>query len=298
MGIIECVPNFSEGRRKEIIDQIVKSIESVKGVKILDTEMDSSHNRSVVTFVCSEENALEAAFNGIKTASELIDMNSHSGEHPRFGSADVIPFIPVQGVSMKKCIELAKELGKMVGEQLKIPVYLYGEAAIREERKNLENIRNKNFQFEQLREHISEEKNSPDFGPKTVGKSGASIIGAREFLIAYNVNLKTQDMEIGKKIAKALRAKDGGLTFVKALPFFIKEKNCVQISMNLTNFRKTPIYRAFELVRLEANRYGVEPFESEIVGLVPLDAISDSLSYFLKINDFKSSQIFEKKVWE
>ena len=298
MKLVECVPNFSEGKDKDKVDKIVQEISSVRGVKILDSEMDSNHNRSVITFICDPQVAVEAAFRGIKKASEIIDMNKHKGEHPRFGAADVIPFIPVSEMTIDECSQLAVKLGERVGEELKIPVFLYGEAAGSESRKNLENIRNKNFQFEQIKEHIKEEKFIPDFGPSEVGSAGASIIGSRDFLIAYNVNLKTEDLSIGKKIAKALRARDGGLAFVKALAFYLEDKKCVQISMNLTSFRRTPIYRAYELVKMEASSYGIEVIESEVVGLVPMDALIDSMKFYMRVHSFNGNQIFERKVWE
>jgi glutamate formiminotransferase len=298
MGIVECVPNFSEGQNDEIISKIIEAILSVKGIRLLDQEKDANHNRCVISFVGSEDIVVEGAFRGIREASHLINLDNHKGEHPRFGAADVIPFIPVSGVDIKKCVDLANELGARVAKELGIPVYLYGEAAKLEWRKNLENIRNKNFQYEQIRNEIQKEQWKPDFGPQEVGTAGASIIGARDFLIAYNVNLRTQDIESGKKIAKALRAKDGGLTFVKALAFYLEDRKMVQISMNLTNYKKTPIYRAYELVRLEAQRFGFEIAESEIVGLTPMDSLIESAKYYLRLNGFKSNQIFEKKVWE
>ncbi len=297
MKLVECVPNFSEGRNKGIVSEIVSAISKVPTVKILDVEMDENHNRSVVTFLSDASNAVEAAFSGIKRAGELIDLHNHHGEHPRFGASDVIPFVPVSNVTMKECVDLALKLGKRVGEELGIPVYLYGEAAQVESRRNLENIRSKSFQFEQLKDAISTDQWKPDFGPQKLGNAGASIIGARDFLIAYNVNLNSTDLETGKKIARALRAKDGGLTFVKSLAFFLQDKNKVQISMNLTNFRKTPIYRAYELVKLEASRYGISVAESEIVGLTPLDAIVESASFYLQMNGFSRGQILETKMW-
>ena len=298
MKIVECVPNFSEGRDREKVEAITREIASVGNVKILDMEMDANHNRSVVTFTCEPQYAVEAAFRGIKKASELINMDNHQGEHPRFGSADVIPFIPVSEVSLKECVDLANQLGKRVGEELNIPVFMYSDAAVTEKRKNLENIRHKNFQYEQLKTEIGKGDYIPDFGPLELSKAGASIIGARDFLVAYNVNLRSQDMEAGKKIAKALRAKDGGLSFVKALAFYLEDKKCVQISMNLTNYKKTPVYRAYEMVKLEASRYGIEIMESEVIGLIPLDAILETGRFYMRMNSFKSNQIFEKKVWE
>jgi glutamate formiminotransferase len=297
MKMVECVPNFSEGRRKDVVDNIVGSISGVEGVRILDVEMDENHNRCVVSFTADESVAVEAAFRGIKRASELIDLDKHKGEHPRFGAADVVPFIPLSGSSMENCIKLARDLGKRVGEELHIPVYMYGEAFMVENRKNLEDIRNKNFQYEQLKESIKDEKWKPDFGPASIGKAGATIIGSRDFLVAYNVNLNSTDLSAGKKIAKALRAKDGGLTFVKALAFFLEDKKKVQISMNLTNFRKTPIYRAFEMVRIEASRFGITVAESEVIGLVPMDAMIEVSRFYLQLNEFKTEQILEKKVW-
>jgi glutamate formiminotransferase len=297
MKMVECVPNFSEGRRKDVVDDIVRSISAVESVRILDVEMDENHNRCVVSFTADQSFAVEAVFRGIKKASELIDLNKHKGEHPRFGSADVVPFIPLSGSSMDDCVKLARDLGKRVGDELHIPVYMYGEASILENRKNLEDIRNKNFQYEQLKESITDPKWKPDFGPSSVGKEGATIIGSRDFLVAYNVNLNSTDLSAGKKIAKALRAKDGGLTFVKALAFFLEDKKKVQISMNLTNFRKTPIYRAFEMVRIEASRYGITVAESEVIGLVPMDAMIEVSRFYLQLNEFKTEQILEKKVW-
>jgi glutamate formiminotransferase len=298
MKLIECVPNFSEGKNRDKVEAILKEISSVENVKILDMEMDASHNRSVVTFTCPPEFAVEAAFRGIKKAAEIIDMDSHVGEHPRFGASDVIPFIPVTDVSLKECVQLANDLGKRVGEELNIPVFLYAAAATTESRKNLENIRNKNFQFEQVKLEIGKGDYIPDYGPLEVTKAGSSIIGARDFLVAYNVNLRSQDMEVGKKIARSLRAKDGGLTFVKALAFYLEDKKCVQISMNLTSYKKTPVYRAFEMVKMESQRYGIEIIESEVIGLIPMEALVDSLKYYLRLSTFKSNQIFEKKVWE
>lgn len=298
MKLVECVPNFSEGRRKEKVEQIISAISSVEGVTILDMEMDENHNRSVVTFTVSSDKAVEAAFQGIKKAAELIDLNRHSGEHPRFGATDVVPFIPLSGADMNDCVKLARELAERVGAELDIPAYLYGEASMLASRKSLENIRSRNFQYEQLRTEISESKWKPDFGPQSLGPAGATIIGARDFLIAYNVNLNTVDLNIGKKIARALRAKDGGFTFVKSLAFYLEDKRMVQISMNLTNYKKSPIYRVFEMVKMEAARYGVSVVESEIVGLVPMDAVVNASKFYLQLNTFKSDQILERKLWK
>lgn len=297
MKTVECVPNFSEGRNREKVEQIVTAITSVDSVRLLDMEMDENHNRSVVSFVVDIDHAVEAAFSGIAKAAELIDLNKHQGEHPRFGASDVIPFIPLTGSTMEDCISLARELGEKVGSELSIPVFMYGEACLNEKRKNLENIRSKSFQFEELKDSISKEEWAPDFGPAQVGTAGASIIGTRDFLIAYNINLNTKDMKIGKKIAKALRARDGGFTFVKALAFYLEDKQMVQISMNLTNFKKTPIHRVFELVKMEAARYGVNIIESEVVGLIPEEAVAEAAKFYLQINGFKLDQILERKIW-
>lgn len=296
MKIVECVPNFSEGRNRDVVDRIVTAISSVDKVNILDVEMDENHNRSVVSFSAPYDTVIEAAFKGIEAASKLIDMRKHSGEHPRFGSADVIPFVPIEGVTLKECVELSWKLAERVGNELSIPVYLYGESAKNPDRHNLEDIRNKSFQFEELRHSIGEPRWKPDFGPAQIGNAGASIIGARNYLIAYNVNLNTQDINVGKKIAKALRAKDGGFTYVKSLAFYLEDKKQVQISMNLTNFRMTPIHRAFELVKLEASRYGISVVESEIVGLVPLEALVESSRFYLQLNRFSTDQVLEKKL--
>jgi glutamate formiminotransferase len=297
MRTVECVPNFSEGRDRNIVDQMVSEITKIDSVKLLDVQLAPTHNRSVVSYVVSYEMAVESAFAGIRKAADLIDMTKHKGEHPRFGASDVIPFIPISETTIEDCVKLAHELGKIVAERLSIPVFLYGSAAKLERRRNLEDIRSKSFQYEQLSTAIGEDDWKPDFGPSKVGRAGASIIGARDFLVAFNVNLNTRDINTGKKIAKALRARDGGLAFVKALAFYLEDKQMVQISMNLTSFRKTPIYRAFEMVKLEANRYGIGIAESEIVGLVPLDALVQSAEFYMQLNGFKTEQIFEKKLW-
>lgn len=298
MEVVESVPNFSEGRDKNVVDKIVASMTAIDGVRLLDMEMDSNHNRSVVTLVGPPDAVSEGVFRGVETASKLINLDKHTGEHPRFGATDVVPFIPISGVKIKDCVELARALGERIGNELKIPVYLYSDAATKDDRNDLGQIRSKTFQYEQLKEHVKEEKWTPDFGPSEVGTAGATIVGVREPLIAYNVNLRTTDLAAGKKIAKALRAKTGGLTFVKALAFFLEDKQMVQISMNLTSYSKTPIYRAFELVKLEAARYGFAVAESEVVGLTPLDALVETARYYLQLNDFKSDQILERRMME
>ncbi|PMP74387.1 MAG: glutamate formimidoyltransferase [Aciduliprofundum sp.] len=298
MRLVECVPNFSEGRDRKVVNDIAKAIAYDESVKILDIEMDPDHNRSVITFVAPIDKVSEAAFRGIKRASELIDMDKHRGTHPRFGAADVVPFIPLYDTTMDECVEIARSLGKRVGDELNIPVYLYEKAAFLEWRRNLPDIRNEKFQYEQLKEHIMEEKWKPDFGPQFVGKAGATIIGARDFLIAFNVNLNTRNLDIAKKIARDIRERNGGLKNVRALGFDLKERGMVQVSMNLINYKETPINRVFELIKSEAERYGVSIAGSEIVGLVPLDALVQVADFYLRLENFSSKQILEKKIWE
>lgn len=295
---MECVPNFSEGRRTEVIKAIADEIRKVPGVRVLDVESDKDHNRMVVTFIGNLETCKKAAFNGISKATELIDLNLHKGEHPRIGATDVVPFVPISNATMKDCVILAKELGKEVAEKLHIPVYLYEEAATSPERRNLEKIRK--GEYEGLKKEIETNPlRKPDFGHARLHPTaGATVIGARFPLIAYNVNLKTSDIEVAKKLAKIVRSKDGGLPHVKALAFELKNRGIVQVSMNLTNYTVTSIYKPFELIKEEAKKYGVEVIESEIVGVVPIDALADCISYYLKLQNFKSLQILEKGLLE
>ncbi|MEM3555537.1 MAG: glutamate formimidoyltransferase [Candidatus Micrarchaeia archaeon] len=296
--IVECIPNFSEGRRKEVIDEIVGEVKKVKGVKLLDVESDVDHNRSVVTFIGEPKAVLEAAFLAAKKASELIDMNKHKGEHPRIGATDVIPFVPISNVTMEECVELAKKLGKRIADELKIPVYLYEAAATKPERVNLADIRK--GEYEGLKKEIeTNPERKPDYGAaKLHPTAGATVVGAREPLIAFNVNLGTSNIEIAKKIAKAVRFSSGGFKNVKAKGFDIKNRGIVQVSMNLTNYKETPIFRVFEMVKREAERYGVPVIGSEIVGLVPLDALVDVSDFYLQLENFKKTQILETRLWE
>jgi glutamate formiminotransferase/formiminotetrahydrofolate cyclodeaminase len=294
--IVECVPNFSEGRRPEIMGRIVGAIQTVKGVTLLDQEMNADHNRAVVTFIGEPEPCVEAAFRGIKKAMELIDLTKHTGEHPRIGATDVCPFIPISNITNEECIELANRLAKRVAEELKIPTYLYELAATRPERTDLAVIRK--GEFEGLRETIkTDPSRSPDYGPNDLHPTaGATVIGVRFPLIAYNVNLNTQDLEIAKKIAKAIRSRDGGFRYAKALGFEIKEKNCVQVSINMTNYTGTSLYRVLEAVKREAERYGVTVRETEIVGLTPQQALIDSAVWYLQLDTFKNEQILENRL--
>ncbi|OGS43556.1 MAG: glutamate formimidoyltransferase [Euryarchaeota archaeon RBG_13_57_23] len=296
-AIVECVPNFSEGRRKEVVDKIVYSIRSVPGVKVLDVEMDSDHNRSVVTFTGSKDGVQEAAFRGARAASELIDLNKHTGQHPRMGALDVLPFVPISGVTMDDCIEIAQRVGARIGKDLKIPVYLYEAAAKRPERGNLENVRR--GEFEGLKKAILiDESRYPDYGPRQLHPTaGATAVGARMPLIAFNVNLKSTDVEMAKGIAKKIRASSGGLPKVKALGFALESRGMVQVSMNLTDYTVTHLSRVFEEVVKEAGERGVEVAESEIIGLIPLDAVCDLAAKYLKVGAFSSSQVLERRIW-
>lgn len=296
--VVECVPNFSEGRRIEVIDKIVNEVKSVEGVRLLDYEHDVDHNRSVLTFVGMPVMVKNAAFKAITKAAELIDMNEHKGEHPRIGAADVVPFIPISEVSMEDCVTLAKELAQEVASKLNIPVYLYEAAAKIPERRNLANIRK--GQYEGLKEDIKADlSRKPDFGPNELHPTaGATVIGARMPLVAYNVNLGTNDVTVAKKIAKAIRHKDGGLRYVKALGFEIKERGIVQVSMNLTNYEKTPVFRVFELITNEAERFGVPVIGSEVIGLIPMNALIDTADFYLKLEKFEKTQVLENRLWE
>lgn len=293
--IVECVPNFSEGRNKENIELIVDQVRNVDDVTLLDYSPDEDHNRTVVTFIGSPEGVLEAAFNLTKKAAELIDMEKHHGGHPRMGATDVIPFIPVSNMKMSECVALAEALGEKIAKELKIPIYLYEEAARTSRRRNLSTIRR--GEYEGFKEKINKENWNPDFGEaKLHPTAGATVVGARPFLVAYNVNLDTPDIKIANKIAKKVRQSNGGLANVKAMGVKLEERNIVQVSMNLTNYKKTAIYRAFEMIKMEAKRYGVNVVGSEIVGLLPMDALISSAGYYLQLEGFKDNQILEKRL--
>ena len=292
--LIECIPNFSEARRPEVIDQIVAAIQSVSEVKLLDRSSDLDHNRTVLTFAGSPAGVEEAAFRAIKTASELIDLNQHTGAHPRIGATDVVPFVPLSGVSMDDCIAIAKRLGQRVGSELNIPVYLYEAAATRPERANLENIRK--GQYEGLKAEVESDPNrAPDFGPAHLGTAGATVIGARNPLIAFNVYLTTDDVSIAKKVAKAIRHSTGGLRYVKGLGLLVDGR--AQVSMNLTNFHDTPIARVVETIRREAERYGVAIHHSELVGLIPQEALVDAAVWYTQLDQFSPEQILESRLF-
>ncbi len=293
--LIECIPNFSEARRSEVIDQIVAAITSVPAVTLLDRHSDLDHNRTVLTYVGPPVDMEEATFRGIAKAAELIDLDQHRGEHPRLGATDVVPFVPISDITMQACVEIARRLGQRVGDELKIPVYLYEDAATRPENKNLENIRR--GEYELLKEEIGKNpKRRPDFGPLKIEPAGATVIGARHPLIAFNVYLTTDDVSIAKKIAKAVRHSSGGLRFVKALGLSVD--GIAQVSMNLTNFRATPLARVVEFIRREAARYGVNVRHSELVGLIPQEALVDAAQWYMQLDQFEPAQILETRLKE
>lgn len=293
--LVECVPNFSEGRRPEVIEAIVATARCVRGVTLLDYSSDRDHNRSVLTFVGAPEAVEEAAFEAIKTAAKLIDLTRHTGQHPRIGATDVVPFIPLRGVSMADCVDMARRLGERVGRELSIPVYLYEQAATCPERRRLENIRRGGY--EELCQAIKEDtERAPDFGPPELGTAGATVIGARAPLIAYNIYLNTDDVEAARQIAQAVRHSGGGLRFVKALGMLVDGR--AQISMNLTDYTQTPIHRVQELVRAEAARYGCLIAYSELIGLLPEQALIDSARWYLHLDLFNEGQILEQRLRE
>jgi glutamate formiminotransferase len=291
--LVECVPNFSEGRDKAKVDAIVDAMK-VQGVYLLDREMDSDHNRSVITLVGEREAIQEAAIRGVGKAAKLIDLNVHTGAHPRMGAADVVPFIPIEGVTLEDCVAMARHVGEQIWKRYQIPVYLYESAAATPERQNLENIRR--GQFEGIRAEIATNPaRRPDFGEARVHPTaGATVVGARKFLIAYNVFLNTPDVDVAKKIAKAVRFSTGGMRFVKGAGFLVR--GLAQVSMNLTDFEQTPVHRVFEMVKREAARYGVVPISSEIVGLIPKKSLEQAAEWFLQVENFDSSLILENRL--
>jgi len=295
MPIIECIPNVSEGRRPEIVEAIAEAIRAIPGVRLLDHSSDASHNRSVFT-LAGDAAAVKAAVVAMyEQAVASFDLRQHSGEHPRLGAIDVVPFVPIEGVTMGDCVALAKDVAQEVAARYGVPVYLYEEASKNPLRKNLEDIRR--GEFEGLATKMASEGWAPDFGPSAPHPSaGASVIGARMPLIAYNINLATDRLDVAKKIAAAIRHSGGGFRFVKAAGFELKDRGVVQVSMNLTNYEKTPIFRVFEAVKREAERYGVQVLESEIVGLVPAAALNAVAEYYLQVAGFSAEQILENKL--
>lgn len=294
MPVIECIPNISEGRRKDVLDECAAAIRAT-GVHLLDVKPDASHNRTVYSFAGDRAAVKSAALALFDHALKAIDLRQHSGEHPRLGAVDVVPFVPIEGVTMADCVALAKEVGGEVARRYGLPVYLYEEAASRPDRRNLEDIRR--GEFEGLAAKMRQPAWAPDFGPSHPHVSaGASVVGARMALIAYNVNLATNRLDVAKKIAAAIRQSSGGLRFVKAMGIELADRGIVQVSINLTNYEKTPVFRVFELVKREAARYGVAVLESEIVGLIPSAALTASAAWYLQADTFSDEQILENKL--
>lgn len=291
--LVECIPNFSEGCNQEIIDGLVATAKSVPGVTLLDYSSDQSHNRSVFTLVGDEESIQEGAFQLVKYASEKIDMTKHTGEHPRMGATDVLPFVPVKDISMEECVQLAKKVAERINKELAIPVFLYEEAASRPERQNLAKVRK--GQFEGMPEKLLEEDWAPDFGERKIHPTaGVTAVGARMPLVAFNVNLDTDNLEIANKIAKIIRGSGGGYKYCKAIGVMLEGRNIAQVSMNMVNLEKCSLYRTFETIRFEAKRYGVSIIGSEIVGLAPAKALVDVAEYYLQLEEFDySKQVLE-----
>jgi glutamate formiminotransferase len=294
MAVIECIPNISEGRRTDVLDACAAAIRAT-GAHLLDVKPDASHNRTVYSFAGERDAVKAAALALFDQAVKTIDLRQHSGEHPRLGAVDVVPFVPIEGVTMADCVGLAKDVAAEVSRRYDLPVYLYEEAAARADRRNLEDIRR--GEFEGLAAKMQKPEWAPDFGPAHPHASaGASVIGARMALIAYNVNLATNRLDVAKKIASAIRQSSGGLRFVKAMGIELGDRGIVQVSINLTNYEKTPVFRVFELVKREAARYGVAVLESEIIGLIPSAALTASAAWYLQADTFTDDQILENKL--
>ena len=292
--LVECVPNFSEGRRPEVIEAIADEVRSVPNVRLLDVKADASHNRVVVTFVGEPAAVKQAAFNACKKAAELIDMEKQHGEHPRIGATDVIPFIPVKNMTMEECVQLADELAQEIAEKLEIPVYLYEEAAKNPARRALPEIRK--GQYEGLKTEIAKPERQPDYGPARMHPTaGATVVGARQFLIAYNINLDTSDVHIAKKIANSIREAKGGYKYVRAMGISVQVggRDVAQVTINMVNYSGTPLFRVFETVKSEAARYGVNIIGSEIIGLTPMQALLDVAEFYLRLDGFDRKQVLE-----
>jgi len=292
--IIKCVPNISEGRRSEVIEAVVDEVRATPGVTLVDYSSDASHNRSGITFLGNEDSVGEAAFKLAKKAVELIDLRVHEGEHPRMGAVDVIPFIPIRETTLDECDEIAKAVGKRIWEECKMPVFLYEHSATSPKRENLATIRK--GQFEGMPEKLQDPKWYPDYGNHEIHPTaGIVAVGARFPLVAFNINLSTSDVEIANKIAKTIRESSGGMRWVKSIGVMLEERNTAQVSINMTNYTKTPIYRVYETVRFEAARYGVQIIGSELIGIVPMDALVETAEYYLKLENFdKDNQVMEK----
>lgn len=295
--IVECVPNFSEGRDQEKIEKIVAPLKNKNDVKLLNYEADPDYNRLVVTVIGEAQAVKNAVLEAIVIATELIDMNQHQGEHLRMGATDVVPFIPIRNMSMAEAVELAKEMGKLIYERCSVPVFLYEEAASRTERKNLVNIRK--GEFEGMPEKLKQADWEPDFGERKIHKTaGVTAVGARMVLVAYNIDLGTDNIDIANAIARSIRQSGGGFQYIKAGGVELKEKGIVQVTMNITDYMKNPIYRIFETVKMEAKRYGVPILGSEIIGLAPLEALTETAAYYLGLHDFNTSKLIESSLME
>jgi len=295
--LVECIPNFSEGRRPRIIKALHDAIIEVKGIKLLDHSSDQDHNRCVFTFLGNPRAVKKAILCAAEVAIKKIDMEKHSGAHPRIGAIDVVPLVPIRGITLEECVELAKNIGQTLAKKYNLPIYLYEEAATRPERKDLAWIRRGNY--EGLKKEINTPDRLPDFGPpKMHPTAGATIVGSRKPLIAFNVNLGTSDVSIAKAIAKKIRHKNGGLRYVKAMGVMLHEKKLAQVSMNLTDYTQTPIYTVVEMIKMEAERYGVNVVGSEIIGLLPQQAILDTAAYYLRLPEIDPNQVLENYMFE
>lgn len=294
--LIECVPNISEGRRPEVVEQIVDTLRGRDGVKLLDYSSDADHNRSVITLVGEPQAVKAAMVDFVGKALELIDLRNHQGQHPRMGAVDVIPFIPIKEVTVEEAVQLSKELAETLYDKYGVPSFLYESSATAEHRKNLATLRK--GEFEGMKDKVKTDEFRPDYGDDIHESYGITAIGARPFLVAFNINLASDDLEVANKVARAVRHLSGGLRFVKGMGVKLEDRGIVQVSMNLTDFTKTPIYRVFELVKLEAARYGVEVIGSEIIGLVPMAALVDTASWYLRTEDFSHDQVLENMLME
>jgi glutamate formiminotransferase len=295
--IVECVPNFSEGRNLERIEKIVQPFRGREGVKLLDYQRDEDHNRCVVTVVGEPEALKTAVLEAMGAAIAVIDMRSHKGQHPRMGAVDVVPFIPVKNISMKEAIELSRQVAESAAQKFKLPIFLYEESATAAHRRNLADIRK--GQFEGMPQKLKQVEWKPDFGPAAMHPSaGATAVGARMALVAYNVNLGTSNLDIASDIARKVRHLSGGLRYCKAIGVELKHRGMVQVSINMTDYTKTALYRVFELIRIEAKRWGVAVVGSEIVGLVPMGALIDTAAYYLQLENFKMEQVLESRIYE
>lgn len=295
MRIVECVPNFSEGRRRDVIDKILAPFNDQKMCHLFDARADEDHNRLVVSLAGEPEAIQEALLRSASIAFSLIDMNNHSGAHPRIGALDVVPFTPLKNITMEECVQIAHAFGKRLNSETGVPVYFYENAALRPERKNLENIRK--GQYEALKSLISQPERIPDVGePMLHPTAGATVVGARKFLVAFNVNLGTSRIDVAKEIARAIRFSGGGLAYVKAIGLSLEERGLVQVSINIVDHEKNPLYRVLEMVRMEAARWGIPVVETEIYGMVPASALNDSASHYLQVAGFQPDQVIELKL--